>query len=344
MKKTQQCVLPVLVWCAMIGGGHLEAQVVPPTILEIDTENIVSYASDVFDASKFATNPSLTTAATARNFGFVIAVGDIVAVNGKSAKGSLIARQQSIAVSPTPSPGQGIADITRTAVTDFIFEIQQADGSPVGDIENLALSGGPAPLGLSGGAAPLGAPLGSNHAVIGGTGAFVGVRGQAASVVLPGNIGPRIASMTEDPAQRRNNGGGKVHFVFQLFPMTRPEIAITPNGPAVFHSNNFSLVTHANPAKAGEVLSLFATGLGPTRPVVNAGNPFPANPTAVVTSPVEVTVNGSTAEVIGAVGYPGSVDQYQVNFQIPADAEPGTATLQLSAAWITAPAVKIAIH
>jgi hypothetical protein len=157
MKKMQQYVLPVLVWCSIIGGRYLQAQVAPPTILEIDTENIVSYASDVFDASKFATNPNPTTAATARNFGFVIAVGDIVAVNGKSAKGSLIARQQAIAVSPTPSPGQGIADITRTAVTDFIFEIQHADGSSVGNIENLALSGGPAPLGLSGGAAPLGA-------------------------------------------------------------------------------------------------------------------------------------------------------------------------------------------
>jgi uncharacterized protein (TIGR03437 family) len=336
MKRMQQYVLPILVWCSVIGGGLLNAQVPPPTILEIDVENIVSYASDVLDASKFATTPSPTTAAAARNFGFVMAVGDIVAVNGKPAKGNLIARQQAISVSPTPSPGQGIADITRTAVTEYIFEIQQADGSPVGNIENLALSGGPAPLGLIGGAAPLGAPLGSNHAVIGGTGVFLGVRGQAASVILPGNTGPRIASITEDPSQRRTNGGGKVHFVFQLFPMTRPEIAITLNHPAVFHSNNL-LVTAANPAKAGETLSLFATGLGPTRPAVNPGNPFPAGPPAVVTSPLEVTVNGTAAEVSGAVGYPGAVDRYQVNFQVPAETEPGFDTLQLSVAWITAP-------
>jgi len=89
--------------------------------------------------------------------------------------------------------------------------------------------------------------------------------------------------MTEDPARRRINGGGKVHFVYQLFPMTRPEIATTLNGPAVTHSNDFSLVTAANPAKAGEKLSLFATGLGPTRPAVDLGKPFPASPPAVVT-------------------------------------------------------------
>jgi hypothetical protein len=34
---------------------------------------------------------------------------------------------------------------------------------------------------------------------------------------------------------------------------------------------------------------LFATGFGPTRPTVDAGKPFPANPLAVVNSPVAVT-------------------------------------------------------
>jgi uncharacterized protein (TIGR03437 family) len=335
--------LLITIACALLPEAG-RAQSNSATILEIDTENIVSYTSDVFDASKFATDPNRTTPAAVRNFAFVMAVGDIVAVNGKPAKGSLIARQEAISINPTPVAGQGIADITRTAVTEFLFEIQQADGSPVGNIDTLTLSGGAAPLGLAGGAAPLGVPLGSNHAVVGGTGAFVGVRGQGASAVLPGNTGPRIASMTEDPARRRDNGGGKVHFVYQLFPMTRPEIATTPNGPAISHSNDLSLVTAANPAKVGEILSLFATGLGPTRPAIDPGKPFPASPPAVVTSPVEVTVNGKAAEVRHAIGYPGAVDGYQINFQIPADAESGSATIQLSVAWIPAPVVKIAIQ
>ena len=118
----------------------------------------------------------------------------------------------------------------------------------MGNVHTLTLSGGAAPVGLSGGASPLRAPLEANHVVAGGTGAFVGVRGQGASVVLPGNTGPRIASITEDPARRRIHGGGSVHFVYQLIPMTRPEIAATPNGPAVTHSNDFSLVTASKPA------------------------------------------------------------------------------------------------
>lgn len=310
--------------------------------VELDVENIVSYASDVFDASKFATDPNRTTAATVKNFQFVIAVGDIVAVNGNPAKGALVARQQAIVLSPSPSPGQGVADVARTAITEFLFEIQQEDGTPVGTVHTLALSGGAAPVGLSG--AVSGAPLGSSHVVAGGTGAFLGVRGQAASAVLTSNSGPRIASMTEDPARRRINGGGKVHFVFQLIPMTRPEIALTANGPAVTHSDDFSLVTAQKPAKAGEILSLFATGLGPTRPAVDGGKPFPANPLAVVNSPVAVMVNGTPAQVVGAAGYPGSVGGYQVNFQIPPATQKGTATVQMSVAWIGGTPVNIVVQ
>src|SRR5689334_16260680 len=116
------------------------AQVPFSTTLELDVENIVSYASDLFDASKFATDPNLTTAAPVRNFRFVMAVGDLVAVNGKPAKGTLVARQQAVSLSPTPSPGQAIADVTATSVTEFLFEIQQADGSSVGNIHTLTLS------------------------------------------------------------------------------------------------------------------------------------------------------------------------------------------------------------
>jgi uncharacterized protein (TIGR03437 family) len=61
-------------------------------------------------------------------------------------------------------------------------------------------------------------------------------------------------------------------------------------------------------------------------------------------SPVDVTVDGKSAEVLAAVGYPGTVDGYQVNFRVPADTSAGTATLQVSAAWIPGPPVNIAVR
>ncbi len=91
-------------------------------------------------------------------------------------------------------------------------------------------------------------------------------------------------------------------------------------------------------------MSLFATGLGPTVPGVDPGKPFPASPLAAVNSPVDVTVSGKSAEVTAAVGYPGAVDGYQVNFRVPADTAKGAATVQVTAAWIAGPSVNIPIQ
>ena len=69
-------------------------------------------------------------------------------------------------------------------------------------------------------------------------------------------------------------------------------------------------------------------------PGVDPGQPFPSNPLAIVNSPVEVTVNGKAAGVLAAVGFPGAVDGYQVNFRVPPDTANGPASIQVSAAWI----------
>ena len=100
------------------------------------------------------------------------------------------------------------------------------------------------------------------------------MRGQAAGVPLI--VVNRNASVREDPAQRRINGGGKGVAFLHLIPMSRPEIVATASGPAVFHAD-FSPVTTVKPAKVGEVLIMRATGLGPTRPGIDPGQPFPLN-------------------------------------------------------------------
>ncbi len=218
------------------------------------------------------------------------------------------------------------------------FEILKSDGTTIGTIVAYGPSGGGATPG-----APLSITTGDS-AITGGTGAFLGVRGQWGQAVTPQTIAARQSSVSEDPGNRRRNGGGRVRFVLHVIPMSRPEVVITPNGPAVSHSTDFALVTASRPAAPGEVLSLFATGLGPTRPGLDPGKPFPASPLAAVNSPVEVTVNGRSAEVTGAVGFPGAVDGYQVNFRVPSDTTKGVATVQVTAAWITGPTVSITVQ
>ena len=116
------------------------------------------------------------------------------------------------------------------------------------------------------------------------------------------------------------------------------------NGVLPSPSSDFSRVTQSNPAAGGEILSLFARGLGPVVPGVDPGQPFPSSPPATVNSPVEVMVNGKPAEVLSAVGYPGAVDGYQVNFRMPQDATKGGATIQVNAAWIAGSPVQIAVQ
>jgi uncharacterized protein (TIGR03437 family) len=135
-----------------------------------------------------------------------------------------------------------------------------------------------------------------------------------------------------------------MRMMLYLIPMSRPSITTTPGGPAVVHSSDFTPVTAAKPAAAGEILSVFVADLGPVRPDVHPGTPFPASPLAVVNSPVAVSLNGASTEVIGAVGFPGSTNGYQVNFRVPADAARGTASLQVSAAWVASSPVNIVIQ
>jgi uncharacterized protein (TIGR03437 family) len=64
----------------------------------------------------------------------------------------------------------------------------------------------------------------------------------------------------------------------------------------------------------------------------------------VVTSPVEVRVNGKPAEVLAAVGLPGTVDGYQVNFRLPADVAKGPAAIQLSVGMAVDTSLKVVVQ
>ena len=316
-----------------------KGQTTPPTTLTIDIANVVEYQADISDPTKFAKNANITPSLglgpppnAIPNFAAVTIIGDIVAVNGQAAKGIYAGRSIPInAANPAPWLGGAIADVTRTALRQHIFEIWSSDGVAIGTIMSFGFSGGPAPPGTP-------TTERANWAIVGGTGAFLGARGQVSGT---GGTG-RAASMAEDPGNRRINGGGSVRMILHVIPMTAPQIAMTPNGPAITHSGDFTLVSATKPAIAGEVLSLFATGLGPVVPAVDPGQPFSSN--ARVNSPVAVTVNGKSTEFLAAVGLPGAVDGYQVNFRMPPDIAKGTATVQVSAAWITSAPVSIAIQ
>jgi hypothetical protein len=91
-------------------------------------------------------------------------------------------------------------------------------------------------VGSAGGSPPPpGAPVAQtsgNFAIIGGTGAFLGVRGQYGQVPTAQSVAVRLASMAEDPGNRRTNGGGRVRYVLHLIPGSVPQITSTAGTPA----------------------------------------------------------------------------------------------------------------
>ena len=311
------------------------AQVFSMTVLEIDIENFVEYQTDIPDISKSALNPGITPSAGILQFAPAIAIGDIVAVNGEPVKGTVFGRPWTLSV--TPEQAQIISDTPRVSTGFRTFEILKPDGTPIGTLMVLGLNGGTSPPGPNFG--------GQNFAIVGGTGAFLGARGQQGGRQIPGfTIPPRAASIAENPVNRRRIGGGRVRWLLAVIPMSRPEV-VTANGePMIVHASDSKLVTASNPAAAGETLVLFATGLGPTAPGVDFGQPFPSSPLATVNSPLKVTVNGNPAEVILAAGFPGRVDTYEVQFRVPAGIPAGTAAVGLIAAWMPGTAVTIPIR
>ncbi|MBI3679064.1 MAG: hypothetical protein HY235_01445 [Acidobacteria bacterium] len=314
----------------------------PVSVLRIEIENYVPYHYEVFDPTKFASGTDLTTAPPAVPFGEFVMIGDIVAVNGKPVKGAFALRATNLNLTPTvgvqppnqpPQGRQAIGDVQRGNLVTIIWDMLDSDSNPIGTITATGLTRGPRAPG-----APIDV-LQDTLTITGGTGAFFGIRGQAGIIDMGS---PRQATVFEAPANRRILGGARRSYLLQIIPLTTPEVAMTSSGPAVVHATDSTLVSTARPAKAGEIVTIYGLGLGPTRGAVPFGTVFP-QPASLVAAPVEVLVNGSPAEVLYAGGYPGSADGYQINVRLPASLPAGTVELKIRSAWIEGSAVLIPI-
>jgi len=71
------------------------------------------------------------------------------------------------------------------------------------------------------------------------------------------------------------------------------------------------------PAKPGDVLILWGTGIGVTSPATLPGVETPSNNTYSTSTPVTVTINNVPATVYGAALAPGFAGLYQVAIQVP---------------------------
>jgi len=119
------------------------------------------------------------------------------------------------------------------------------------------------------------------------------------------------------------NAAGKLTTpqLYQISP-AQPGIFRTATDAAVLDENN-QPVTAQNPARIGNVIQIFSSGLGFTDPPVSSGAGSP--PSSDVEIPVTVTIGGLDAPVQYQGLAPGFVGLYQVKVVVPQGVTPGAA-------------------
>ena len=107
-----------------------------------------------------------------------------------------------------------------------------------------------------------------------------------------------------------------------LIASTQPGIFTAGDNAAILDAS-FQLVTAENPVRPGDIIQIFATGLGETDSEVGTGEPAP--PFSTVRNPVTVTIGEMEAAVVYQGLAPGFVGLYQVNAVVPEVSVPSPA-------------------
>jgi uncharacterized protein (TIGR03437 family) len=107
-----------------------------------------------------------------------------------------------------------------------------------------------------------------------------------------------------------------------------PGLASFADGGVIAQDTGYNLITADHPAQAGEVIILYATGMGSTNPAVATGAVAPGTaPLAETVIAPQVTVGSVPAHVLFSGLSPGSVGLYQIDVTIPAGAGTGNVPL-----------------
>ncbi len=109
-------------------------------------------------------------------------------------------------------------------------------------------------------------------------------------------------------------------------PVIMPVAATTPAIAAVVHANGLA-VSQSDPLVPGEILVIYAVGMGAVTLNLPIDAAAPYDPPAVTAVTPQVSLGGIPASVIFAGLTPGYLGLYQVNVIVPADLPPNATSL-----------------
>lgn len=98
---------------------------------------------------------------------------------------------------------------------------------------------------------------------------------------------------------------------------------------ALARHDDGSLVTPQSPARAGEVITLLATGFGPYNLPALAGTSLPPSPNYRVESELSLELGTARPEILFAGGLAGQVGIDQIRFRVPAELQDGAGNLRV---------------
>jgi uncharacterized protein (TIGR03437 family) len=108
------------------------------------------------------------------------------------------------------------------------------------------------------------------------------------------------------------------------------------SAPLLFHASDFRRVSADAPIRRGEVITLFALGMGELEPSLSAGELPPTPPPQLANPPCVIWRFPNhgwavpPAPPLWAGAAPGLIGLYQVNLEIPASLSPGSYSLSLT--------------
>lgn len=140
--------------------------------------------------------------------------------------------------------------------------------------------------------------------------------------------------------------------------LSRPvSVDVAPAQPAAFGSGSQPVVMNASapdgtpvlvspdaPAQADDVLTLYASGLGLTDPVVPDGTAAPSDPAARTHDALQVTIGGMNTPVRFAGLAAGFVALYKVTVTVPAGVPAGNQPLVMTISGQSSPPVTVTIR
>jgi uncharacterized protein (TIGR03437 family) len=121
----------------------------------------------------------------------------------------------------------------------------------------------------------------------------------------------------------------QVHVVYNGVPTNAVSPIVYPSAPGLFYLNynsfqgailnaDGSINSVSNPAKPGDVISLFGTGGGPTNPPGITGGYWGTGTNTLLTLPVKAQIGGVNAQVLYAGAAPTLLSGvFQIDVQIP---------------------------